>query len=86
MRKATIGAPPFSIVSAKPEIKWLAQGLMDIQRASHEQITEEIADAYTLSNVTTTRTLDPSTATAADVANVLATLLQDMKNRGVKRG
>ena len=86
MRKVVIGAPSFPLATAAPEIRWLAEGLNEVQRASHDQITDEIADAYTLSNVTTTRTLDPSTATTADVANVLATLLQDMKNRGVKRG
>jgi hypothetical protein len=86
MRKVVIGAPPFPIATSSPEVQWLAQGLNEIQRASHDQITEEIADAYTLSNITVTRTLDPTTATTADIANVLATLLQDMKARGVKRG
>ena len=36
---------------------------------------------YTLSNVTVTRTLDPTTATVTDVANVLATLIQDLQAR-----
>ena len=36
---------------------------------------------YTLSNVTVTRTLDPTTATLSDVANVLATLIQDLQAR-----
>ena len=86
MRKVVIGAPPFSVATATPEVQWLAQAVNEIQRASHDQVTEEVADAYTLSNVTPTRTLDPTSATTADIANVLATLLQDMKNRGVKRG
>lgn len=36
---------------------------------------------YTVSNVTVTRTLDPTTATLSDVANVLATLIQDLQAR-----
>jgi len=86
MRKIVLGQPSFPIATASQEVKWLAEGLAEVQRASHDQITEEIADAYTLSNVTETRTLNVSTATTADIANVLATLLLDMKNRGVKRG
>jgi hypothetical protein len=86
MRKLSLGQPPFSLINADPERRWIAQAFVEIQRASHEQITEEIADTFTLSNVTETRTLDPTTATAEDVANVLATILQDMKARGVKRG
>jgi len=37
---------------------------------------------YTTANVTTTRSLDVSTATLADVANVLGTLIADMQARG----
>ena len=37
---------------------------------------------WATSNVTTTRTLNVSTATLADVANVLATLIEDLKTRG----
>lgn len=38
---------------------------------------------YTTSNVTTTRDIDVSTATLADVANTLATLIEDLKDSGV---
>lgn len=86
MRKVNLGAPSFQIATQPAPIAWLLRAVMDIAQASNDQITEEVADAYTLSNVTPTRTLDPTTATATDVANVLATLLQDMQKRGVKRG
>lgn len=42
-----------------------------------------IQTGYTTSNVTTTRTLDADTATTAEVADVLATLIEDMRARGM---
>lgn len=39
--------------------------------------------AYTIANDTPTRTLDVATATLADVANVLATLIRDNKAQGL---
>lgn len=85
MRKIAIGTPPQMLNPSQRDL-WIMNALIEMQRASHDQIAEEIADAYTLSNYTVTRTLDASTATAGDIANVLATFLQDMKNRGTKRG
>jgi hypothetical protein len=41
-----------------------------------------IQEGYTATNVTTTRTLDADTATLAEVADVLGTLIEDMKVRG----
>lgn len=86
MRKAQIGQPPRNPNFENPLTRWLTSALHELARASHEHVTGEVADAYTLENVTETRTLDPTTATAEDVANVLATLLLDLQNRGVKRG
>lgn len=87
MRKVLIGTPPGGVARVQdPVIKWLIDAVLDIQRASHEQITDEIADAFTVENDSLVRALDPTTATAEDVGNVLATLLRDMKDRGVKRG
>lgn len=39
--------------------------------------------AYTTSNVVTTRTLNASTATTGDVANVLGSLIADLKTIGI---
>ena len=54
-----------------------------------DQVTEEIADAYTVTVPTgfvPVRTLDlTANPTAATVAAVLATLLLDMKQRGTTR-
>lgn len=38
--------------------------------------------AYSLTNVTTSRTLDADTATAAQIADVLCTLIEDLAAAG----
>ncbi len=43
---------------------------------------EAATGKYTVSNFTPTRTLDASTATLADVANFVATLVSDMQGAG----
>lgn len=64
---------------------WLQAAMDEIERASHEERFVQIADAYTVSNFTPTRTLDAGTATAADIADFLATLITDLKLGQVKR-
>lgn len=80
MRRLALGAP-----SAGNFMEWVIRSLKQIEQASAEDIAE-VADAYTIENLTPTRTLVVSTATAADVAAVLGTFITDMKNRGAKRG
>ena len=72
--------------SQKPEdlLKWCVTALQTIERASHDD-TSKIADSYTVTSGTTNRALNPSTATVAQVAQVLGTYLTDMKQRGVNR-
>lgn len=84
MRKANIGSPRGRATDQFSQ--WVSSALKELERASYEEIPGEIGDAYTMTNFTTTRTLDAATATATDVANVLATFLTDLKARGVKKG
>ena len=84
MRKANIGSPRGRATDEFS--KWVGSALKELERASYEEIPGEIADAYTMTNFTATRTLDAASATATDVANVLATFLTDMKARSVKKG
>lgn len=83
MRPMAFSPPPMRQQMGTFE-QWVIKSFQEVSAASHEQVTEEIADSFTLSNVTETRTLDPTTATVADVANVLGTFLQDMQRRAVK--
>jgi hypothetical protein len=62
----------------------IASKLREVCQAS-QQVTEEVADAFTLSNFTVTRTLDVSTATLTDLKNVVATFIHDMQQRGSTR-
>lgn len=62
-------------------LQGLADKVKELCNAS-QQVTEEVADAFTIGAFTPTRTLNPATATATDVANVLATFISDMKKRG----
>lgn len=63
----------------------LAQKVKELCNASQE-VTEEIADAFTIvGTFTPTRTLNMSTATLADLRNVVATFLSDMQKRGTQR-
>lgn len=86
MRRVTL--PPIAPMSmnSTPEGRYLLLALQEIARASFEADPNEVADAYTVSNYTETRTLNAGTATASDIANVLATFLDDLKRRGVKKG
>ena len=65
---------------------WVMNGFRELERELNTAGAEEIADAYTVENFTETRTLNAGTATVEDVANVLCTLLYDLKQRGTKRG
>lgn len=62
--------------------RWVEEALTEIERASYEEVIEVVADDFTLSNITVTRTLDPTSTTLAEVANVLATFINDIQNRG----
>lgn len=85
MRKFPFPSPMFNYVT-DPRWRWVVEAIRGISNASNDQITEEIADAYTPSNVTTTRTFDADATTVAELADVVGTLIEDMKNRGVKGG
>lgn len=85
MRPVSFGNPPVNIMTADPGPRFLFNALREIEKASLEGDTGTVADGFTVSNFTETRSLDASTATASDVANVLATFLNDLKKRGSKR-
>jgi len=63
----------------------MIEQLKAIERASQEADTGEIADGFTVENVTKTFTIDADTATASDIANFLGTFINALKNRGIRR-
>ncbi len=79
--RLSLGQPPIDEKRFRP---WLIQALRTIEEASQDDIIEIVKD-FTISGHTPTRTLDASTATATDVADVLCTLIEDLQKRGMKR-
>lgn len=67
------------------QIQWILNALGMIQTNSNIDAMV-IAAGYTVKNYTPTRTLNAGTATLADVANVLATILADLKAQGASNG
>lgn len=64
--------------------QWVAACFEEIELASREEIAA-IAKDFDITGYTETRTLDASTATATDVANVLCTLILDLQRHGQHR-
>lgn len=83
MRPVSLGRP---VVTNNPDTfrRWALEAFAEIERASQEDLAL-IAKDFTVANYTATRTLDATTATAGDVADVLCTFISDLRNRGMKR-
>lgn len=82
MRPVSLGRP-----AAKQDEQWktwVEDCFAELELAAQEDVATMVRD-FTVSNYTATRTLDAGTATLADVANTLCTLIRDMQNRGMKR-
>jgi hypothetical protein len=83
MRPVTLSSP----ASNRQEdiIAWLVQAVRTIEQASRDD-RAAIADSYTQTGTNTvTRVINVTSPTTANVAAVLATFLNDTKNRGVNR-
>lgn len=83
MRPVSLGRPN---VSNDPEVfrRWVLGAFAELERASVEDAIV-VADDFSVTGHTPTRTIDASTATTAEIANVLCTLIEDLQNRGMKR-
>ncbi len=85
MRQVALGVAPFTKnEELQAYIDWVTESLLEIERASFDDAIT-VVDSYTVANHTATRSLDASTAVLADVVDVVCTLIEDLKNRGVKR-
>lgn len=79
----------------KQKLDWCVRMISQIARASQDADPNKYADAYSISNLTETRTLDADAGTLANLAaaeaainetrDVLLTFIQDHKKRGSKR-
>ena len=76
MSRRSLPQPPEPIDS-----QWGRQ-LVDDLEASLLELNQPANIGYAMTNVTTTRALDANATTLAEVADVLATLIQDLKTAG----
>lgn len=79
--KPSPGAP------VEMRLAWIETMLEKLVQASQAS-TDVIADAYRVTNAPSppVRTLDPTTATLADLSKVVATWIGDHRQRGVSGG
>jgi hypothetical protein len=68
----------------EPFEQWAERALHDIENASIEDAMV-VADAYTVSNFTASRTLNAGTATTTQLANFIATFIDDLQKRSPNR-
>lgn len=81
MRPISLGYP-FSDADF-PE--WVKRSLTEIEQASHDDIAT-VSDAFTITGTyTSTREIDASAATLAELRAFVATFVSDFKRRGSKR-
>jgi hypothetical protein len=83
MRPIILGQPT-ALRDDKAFRTWVMECMNEIERASYDDVAV-VANDFTVTNHTKTRTLDASTAVLADVINVLCTFIEDIQNRGAKR-
>lgn len=72
-------------LGALTDLAGVIQGLKKIEQASQVDALV-IADEFSVQNFTPTRTLNVATATATDIANFLATFIDDCHRRGSRGG
>lgn len=87
--------PMIPNASQSQKLDWCIAMIMAIARASQDADPNKYSDAFTISNLTETRTLDANAGTLADLAaaqaaidatrDVLLTFIRDHQTRGSKR-
>lgn len=85
MRRVNIGQAPQTPGMLTPEMRWTSSAMAEIERASRENDHRVIASGFTVTNVTTTRTLDGNTATLDDLINFIGTLVLDLRAGEVRK-
>lgn len=78
---ATGSVGPLGTVPETYDPVWFQQLLFRLEEI-HILLSQPAQTGYSMSNVTVTRTLDADATTLAEVADVLGTLIDDMKAVG----
>ena len=77
-RRGRLPSPPVNYDS-----RWANQLINQLELNLSSTNLAASSDNYTMANVTADRALDADSTTLAEVADVLGTLINDLKNRGV---
>jgi len=80
MKRTDIGNLPVGTNLNDPFKRWATNAIEQLA-ASSKQTTDILWDEYTVSNITTTRTFDPTTVTLEELAHVVGTLIEDYQGR-----
>jgi hypothetical protein len=84
MRQISLG-PLSANAGTDEKLNWIIAQLREIERASGEDPIE-VADSYGANaSFTITRQINVTSPSASNLANVLASLIADLRKRGVKR-
>lgn len=82
MRPVILGRPAQK--EAEAWRKWADECFAEIERASQDDIAA-IAQDFTVTNHTPTRSLDAGTAALGDLVDFVCTFIEDLQKRGSKR-
>jgi hypothetical protein len=63
--------------------RWASQLINQIESNISNLNLSASSSVYTMTNVTTDRTLDANSTSTAEIADVLGTLITDLKERGI---
>jgi hypothetical protein len=84
MRPVAFGPLPFN-AGTEQKIDWIVRALQEIELASNEDPIA-VADSYgTDTSFTTTRILNVTSPTAANLAAVFASFIADLQRRGINK-
>tara|TARA_R110000803_G_scaffold132478_2_gene199676 strand:+ start:56 stop:298 length:243 start_codon:yes stop_codon:yes gene_type:complete len=72
---------PLPQAPAQYDQRW-ASALIDQLERIHQLLSLPAETGYATSNVTTTRVIDADSTSTAEIADVLCTLIEDMKAKG----
>jgi hypothetical protein len=86
MRQISIGQPPRFEGDPKAfcakAADWMLRTASELEEYSKANDIP-VRQVYTTANFTAARTIDADAATTAEIADVLSTLIEDLKNKGI---
>ncbi len=87
MRPLSLAGKPAASASMDAKMTWVMNAIDQIARYSQTE-NMSVSDVYTILNLNSpaTRTLDVANPTLAQVAQVVGSVISDMKKRGVNNG